>query len=53
MEEEGAEVEDRIQNSLIARFFEVNQNWLNLTPCAKKKKNTLWYKHSKQHFGVS
>lgn len=38
VEEEGAEVEDRIQNSLIARFFEVNQNWLNLTPCAKKKK---------------
>lgn len=24
VEEEGAEVEDRIQNSLIAQFFEVN-----------------------------
>lgn len=35
-EEEG---EDRTQNSMMARFFKVNQNWHNLTPV---QKHTLW-----------
>lgn len=43
MGEEGGVGEDRTQNSLMARFFKVNQNWLNLTPV---QKHTLWYKHT-------